>query len=59
MFSERHTMIDIPNELVRDLNDWFFSYVQTFKDGDANAFNIVLKEEHTRRVCREIAGIGE
>jgi len=59
MFSEKHTMIDIPNELVHDLNDWFFSYVQTFKDGDAKALNIVLKEEHTRRVCREIADIGE
>ena len=47
-------------EIVEDLKSWFASYVQTFKLGDANhQRNIALKEEHTRRVCREILDIGE
>ncbi len=49
----------IRSELVEDLNSWFSSYVQTFKDGVTETRNIVLKEEHTKRVCREIVSIGE
>lgn len=42
-----------------DLARWFGGYVQTFKSGDpADDRNIVLKEEHTHRVCREIRDIG-
>jgi hypothetical protein len=47
----------------KDLNDlkaWFDNYVYTFKTGDENQQkNIALKEEHTRRVCREIFDIGK
>ena len=41
------------------LNDWFAAYVGTFtgKDG-TNDGNILLKEDHTRRVRREIRAIG-
>jgi len=45
-----------------DLNyikKWFFSYVKSFKSGDKNQLhNIFLKEEHTKRVCKEIIEIG-
>ena len=52
-------MSGINNELLQDLKEWFFSYVKTFKrQGDAGLQNIVLKEEHTRRVCEEIVDIG-
>ncbi len=46
-------------EILEDLRNWFVSYVQTFKLGDADhQRNIALKEEHTRRVCKEILDIG-
>lgn len=46
-------------ETVEELETWFASYVQKFKSGDPSwRPNIILKEEHTRRVCREILGIG-
>lgn len=46
-------------EIVEELETWFASYVQKFKSGNPNwRPNIILKEEHTRRVCREILGIG-
>ncbi len=39
---------------------WFFNYVQTFKHGDKNfQENIILKEKHTMKVCKEILNIGE
>ncbi len=56
MLPERHTAIS--DELVNDLKDWFAGYVWTFKEGDIDYRNIVLKEEHTKRVCGEIIGIG-
>ena len=38
------------------LHNWFESYVQTFNDIDAEGFrNILLKVEHTRKVCRIMA----
>jgi len=57
-FSGRHMMVKLENEQVRDLNDWFIRYVQGFKNDPATVRNIVLKEEHTKRVCREIIAIG-
>jgi hypothetical protein len=42
-----------------DLARWFSDYIQTFKSGDPGEDrNIVLKEEHTCRVRREIREIG-
>ncbi|MBN2398152.1 MAG: HD domain-containing protein [Deltaproteobacteria bacterium] len=58
MLPERHTPLGISGELVDDLKDWFAGYVRTFKEGDIDYRNIVLKEEHTKRVCEEIVGIG-
>ena len=59
MFPERHTIVGVKSELVEDLNRWFSIYVQTFKNGATDIQNIVLKEEHTKRVCGEIVSIGE
>lgn len=45
---------------VQYLKDWFFHYVQKFKQGDINfQENITLKENHTMRVCKEIVDIGK
>ncbi len=42
------------------LRNWFADYVATFKRGDEEFDrNIILKEEHTKRVCGEILYIGE
>ena len=60
MFSEKQKVIHINDECVQDLKDSFSIYVRTFKHGDKELQqNIVLKEEHTKRVCREILNIGE
>ena len=40
--------ISISEKDVQYLEDWFFHYVQTFKDGDKNIQeNIIFKEKHT------------
>ncbi|MBM3132035.1 MAG: HD domain-containing protein, partial [Chloroflexi bacterium] len=45
---------------VESLKSWFDEYVTGFKSGDpAYDQSIVLKEEHTRRVCDEIMYIGK
>jgi len=45
---------------VKNLKAWFSSYVKTFKFGDKELRqNVILKEEHTKRVCNEILRIGE
>ena len=47
-------------EIVQDLRNWFFRYVETFKSEDNNwQRNIDLKKEHTKRVCIEILNIGQ
>lgn len=52
--------ISISEEDVQSLEDWFFHYVQTFKDGDKSIQeNIILKEKHTMQVCKEILNIGK
>jgi len=49
----------IEDTTVGVLNDWFAAYVGTFKGKDGTADgNILLKEEHTRRVRQEILAIG-
>lgn len=51
---------NITKKDVNDLKEWFDNYVYTFKTGDENQQeNIALKEEHTRRVCKEILDIGK
>jgi len=51
--------VPIREEDVRAVEDWFDDYVQSFKTGDdEEQRNIILKEEHTRRVCDEIGSIG-
>ncbi len=46
-------------ETLEDLASWFRDYVKAFKSGDPEKDrNILLKEEHTRRVRREIREIG-
>lgn len=47
-------------ENIENLKNWFVTYVQTFKSGNADfQRNIILKEEHTIRVCQEILDIGK
>ena len=53
-------MKKINEEIVKELENWFNNYVRKFKSGNLDRRqNIILKEEHTRRVCKEISGIGE
>jgi hypothetical protein len=43
-------------EQLDELHQWFEKYVQTFNDIDAEGFrNILLKVEHTRKVCETMA----
>jgi len=52
--------IEVDKQIVKNLKSWFFNYVQTFKHGDKNfQENIILKEKHTMKVCKEILNIGE
>ncbi|MEA1885975.1 MAG: HD domain-containing protein [Bacteroidota bacterium] len=47
-------------EQIANIKNWFSGYVDTFKEGDPEMQeNIKLKEDHTRRVCREILKIGK
>lgn len=46
-------------EIFEDLSCWFSCYVQTFKSGDPEKDrNIVLKDDHTHRIRRDIREIG-
>jgi len=45
--------------ILEDMKKWFNDYVQTFKSDDTDLQqNITLKEEHSKRVCKEILDIG-
>ena len=56
----KRKVIRINKKSVKDLKNWFFSYVQSFKNGDNKLQqNIVLKEKHTIQVCKEIFNIGK
>ncbi|MFO7915352.1 MAG: HD domain-containing protein [Candidatus Krumholzibacteriales bacterium] len=47
------------SEQAEKIRDWFSMYVGTFRAAGYGALeNIVLKENHCRRVSREIAGLG-
>ncbi len=53
-------MIKIEQKNVKDLKKWFTEYVRSFKDdNETDRRNIVLKEDHTLRVCDEILNIGK
>ncbi|MFO7852317.1 MAG: HD domain-containing protein [Bacteroidota bacterium] len=52
--------IRVGGEQTTNIKNWFSGYVDTFKKGDPEMQeNIKLKEDHTRRVCREILKIGK
>jgi hypothetical protein len=43
-----------------DIRDWFTGYVRSFKGGgETDRHTVILKEDHTYRVCDEIRDIGE
>lgn len=47
-------------EILQELKNWFTDYVSTYKTGKTdNDGDIILKEEHTKRVCQEMLYIGE
>jgi putative nucleotidyltransferase with HDIG domain len=53
-------LMRINHHIIQDIQNWFFNYVQSFKHGDKNfQQNIILKEQHTMRVCKEILNIGK
>ncbi|MBN2202008.1 HD domain-containing protein [bacterium] len=56
--SEKRTAV---GPLERDaIRDWFDRYIRTFTDGGGpDAGPMVLKRDHSLRVCEEIVGIGE
>jgi putative nucleotidyltransferase with HDIG domain len=50
----------ISKKSLNELKAWFSNYVRTFYDENPEVQqNIVLKEEHTLRVCSEIVAIGQ
>ncbi len=52
--------INIPYKEYTRLKDWVAGYIDSFYSDDPEIQqNIVLKEEHTYRVCREIVAIGK
>jgi len=53
-------MIQLSSQQVDVIKNWFFAYVEDFKHGPETAVeNMVLKENHTCRVCAEILAIGQ
>ena len=47
-------------ETLRHFKTWFASYADTFKSEDTDLREkVILKEEHTRRTCKEIVDIGQ
>ncbi len=52
--------IRVNGENLTEIKNWFTDYVDAFKKGDpAIQENIALKENHTRRVCKEILELGK
>lgn len=50
----------IDSKTVLELKKWFKEYVKTFRSTNPeDQKNIELKEDHTRRVCKEILDIGK
>jgi len=55
---KKRITIELKN--VNDLKGWFSEYMQTFIDGDEDCKrNVLLKADHTERVCREIVELGK
>ncbi len=53
-------MKSIGEKHFKEIKNWFTEYVRSFKDGnEIDRSNIVLKEDHTLRVCKEILYIGK
>ncbi|MBN2103196.1 HD domain-containing protein [bacterium] len=53
-------MIVIQRKKINDLKRWFSEYAQSFINGDEECErNIVLKADHTGRVCQEILQLGQ
>ncbi|MFO7889923.1 MAG: HD domain-containing protein [bacterium] len=60
MISKTNTIMTINKNITQDIKNWFCNYVQSFKHGDKKfQENIILKEKHTMRVCKEILLIGK
>ncbi len=54
------TGIFMDKETLKSFHSWFENYVQSFHSNEPKyQQNIDIKIEHTRRVCREIDGIGQ
>lgn len=52
--------LNITEEHVRNVKEWFHHFVDTFTSGDDELKkNALLKEAHTRRVCAECAALGK
>jgi len=52
--------INIDKKSVSNLNNWFSNYLSNFKSGNSELQrNIKLKEDHTKRVVKEILDIGK
>ena len=50
----------ISRENLVEIKNWFTDYVDAFKKGNPEIQeNIILKEDHTRRVCKEILELGK
>ena len=51
--------IQIKKQDLNDLKSWFFKYTELFKNNDMELLeNVILKEKHTKQVCKEILEIG-
>ena len=56
--SNKNMEMEIDKKIVRDLRNWFTSYVKTFKyDNNELQRNIDIKREHTERVTEEIQNL--
>jgi response regulator RpfG family c-di-GMP phosphodiesterase len=50
----------VEHQNLTEIKNWFTQYVRLFKNGDeTDQRNIILKEDHTFRVCNEILNIGK
>ncbi len=51
-------MLELNKRKVDDIKEWFFKYVNSFKNDDLELLrNIELKEKHSLKVCEEILAI--
>jgi len=51
--------IQIKKQDLNDLKSWFYNYTELFKNDNMELLeNVMLKEKHTKQVCKEILEIG-